>query len=458
MAFKLDKNSFKLLMSAIIAIILIMVALLVFHFAGGTQLITFEPTPTPVPTPVEETGPWGTKSFTWQYNGQTYSLNTYISNDTYKKYRYGISGTICPQNLTDYIVTSGDGGVISDVADQILTIIRKEEYTDDADIVGLVIAFSQSIAYQTDEETRHSSAYPRTPAVTLADNTGDSADHAILTAAILKELGYGCALIYYPSTYDRLTIIPDATALGLISDDDRYHPVYTVTSSDAAQTQPISPFWVVDTSTKGTPVTAYNGITPEIFTDDSLWSGKHYSPTDGRYSSLNIEETFLLKESNDLNFTPRDWQQAVVEYYTDTWYSTGISWSLNDDWQLYQQFVTFEDIPSTLYTPWGSAVHNATVPWRLVYEITSMDGDSKGEMTPYSDVRIALYSYNDDTDTADLIRVFGWQGHYSANTYQTVGPFSPGNYVIAVFVRNAGVEITLQYHGKESTSSYTGGI
>ncbi|MDR0981209.1 MAG: hypothetical protein LBL85_05515 [Methanocalculaceae archaeon] len=288
--------------------------------------------------------------------------------------------------------------------------IIRQGYTDDADIAGLVLSFCRSIAYQTDAETGHSSAYPRTPAVTLAEQTGDSADHAILAAAILKELGYGCALIHYPSTYDRLTIIPDATALGLISDDDSYRPVYTATLTNTTTALPAAPFWVVDTNLKGVPVAAYNGITPEILTDESFWTGKHYTPADGKYSFLAITDTFLLKESNDLTFSPRDWQQNVSAYYADSWYPTGISWSFDDDWQLYQQFVTFEDVPPALYTPWGTVIHNATVPWRIVYEITGMDSDSEEDMTPYSDVRIALYSYNEQTGTADLIKVFGWQG------------------------------------------------
>lgn len=460
MTFKLDKNTFKWIMIAMAAMVVAMVILLVFHAAGGLSLLQPEPVPSPSPgeTSEEETGPWGDKSYTWQYNGAGQTLNVYIAKDIYKKYQYGISGTLLPENLTDYIVTSGDGGVIADAADQIKRIASRQGYTDDADIVGLVLAFVRAVPYQTDAETGHSSAYPRTPVVTLAEQTGDSADHAILAAAILKELGYGCALLYYPPTEDRLSLIPDAVALGLISDDDSDRPVYTAALANTSTTLPVAPFWLVDTNTKGIPVAAYNGITPEILPDASFWTGKHYAPTDGKDPALNLTDTLLLKESNNLAFSPHDWQQAVADYYTDSWYPSGIAWSMQDKWQLYQQFVTFEDVPATLYTPWGTAVHNATVPWRLVYQITEMDDDATKDMTPYSDVRIAVYSYNDRTGTADLIKVFGWQGLYGADKYRTVGPFSPGSYVVAVFVRNAGVDITLQYHGKEHVPVYAGGI
>ena len=338
------------------------------------------------------------------------------------------------------------------------TIIRQQGYTSDADIVGFVLAFSQSISYQTDKETGHSSAYPRTPAVTLAEQTGDSGDHAILAAVILEELGYACALVYYPSTYDRLSIIPDATALGLISSDNSYRPVYITALDNTTKTLPVAPFWTVDTNLKGVPVAAYNGITPQILKGTQFLTGKHYTLSNGKDPAFNITDTFLVKESNDLTFSPRDWQQNVSEYYADSWYPTGISWSLHDDWQLYQQFVTFEDVPATLYTPWGTAIHHPTVPWRIVYEITSMDSDSVKDMTPYSDVRIAVYSLDEAAGTAELIKISGWQALYGADKYRTVGPFSPGSYAIAVFVRNAGVDISLEYHGKTDISPYTGGI
>ena len=460
MTFRLDKKLFTWIIIAMIVLIAVMGVLVAFKFFGGPAIFLPElaPAPSPGGTPAEETGPWGDKSYTWQYNGADHTLNLYIAKDIYKKYQYGISGTLLPENLTDYIVTAGDGGVIADAADQIKRIATRQGCTGDAGIVGLVLSFAQAVPYQTDAETGHSSAYPRAPAVMLAEQTGDSADHTILAAAILKELGYGCALLSYPPTEDRLSVIPDAVALGLISDDDSDRPVYTAALANTSTTLPVAPFWVVDTSTKGIPVAAYNGITPEIFPDASFWVGRHYASTDGKYPALNLTNTLLLKESGNLTFSPRDWQQEVTDYYTDSWYPSGIAWKMQDKWQLYQQFIEVADVPATLYTPWGTAVHNATVPWRLVYQITEMDDDAKKDMTPYSDVRIAVYSYNDQTGTADLIKVFGWQGLYGADKYQTVGPFSPGNYAVAVFVRNAGVDITLQYHGKEHAPVYAGGI
>ena len=460
MALKLDKKLFTWILIAMILLIAVMGGLIAFKFFGGPAVFPQDvvPTPSPGDTAGEETGPWGDKSFTWEYDGVTHSLNVYIAKEVYRNYQYGISGTVCPENLTDYIVTAGDGGVIADAAAQIEAIVRTRGYIGDADIIGLVLAFSQAVPYRTDTETGHSSAYPRTPAVLLADQAGDSADHAILAAALLEQLGYGCALIHYPATVDRLSIIPDATALGLISDDDSSRPVYTVFPAGTTAAFSVAPFWAVDTGLKGIPVAAYNGISPQIFPGDSFRTGKHYTPTDGKFPALNLTDTLLLKESGNLTFSPRDWQQEVADYYADSWYPCGISWSLDDDWQIYQQFVTFEDVPATLYTPWGTAVHNATVPWRLVYQITEMDDDSVRDMTPYSDVRIAVYACDEKTGSAELLKVFGWQGLYGADKYRTVGPFSPGNYVIAVFVRNAGVDITLQYHGKEAAPDYTGGI
>lgn len=445
------------------AIFVVMAGLLVFHFArGGSALFQPEQTTpklTPGGTTEEETGPWGDKTITWEYNGISHSLNVYISNVTYKKYQYGISGTICPENLTEYIVVTGDGGVVADATRQMQTIIDQRGYTNAADIIGLVFVFSRTIPYQTDDETSQSASYPRTPVITLAEQTGDSTDHAILTAAILEEMGYSCALLHYPSTYDRLSLIPDATALGLISSDDSLRPVYTAALENTATTLPVTPFWTVDTNLKGFPIAAYNGITPQILTDDSFWTGRPYAPTNGTHPALDITNILLLKDSHDLAFTPKNWQTAVADYYTNSWYKSGVAWTIDDKWQLHQKFLTIKDIPATLYTPFGTAVHNATVPWRIEYLITKMDEDhSEEEMTPYSNVRIAVHSFDRTNDSVELIKTFGWQGLYGADKYRTVGPFSPGSYVIAVFVRNAGVDISLEYHGKPGVLKYSGGI
>lgn len=463
MAFKIDRNTFIYLIAAMVILIAVMGGAAVFiHINGGVgdifknPLDPIDPIYPVDPKETEENGPWGQKNYLWEYEGVSHEISVFIPKDVYQRYRHGISGTYYPDNITDYIVTDDEGDVLRTVAGQFKTKIQGMNYLNDEDKVGFVLSFVKALSYKTDRESSHSDSYPRTPAVMLADGVGDSGDHAVLAAAILQELGYSVSLIRYPPMVDRLTVIPEAVTLGLIFSDAGSGPVYGVSLSD--ETFYISPFWTVDTEEKGTSVSAYGGITPEIYLGDTFWTGKAYAPADSL--TLGIKDVLFIKDSNDLSYTPHDWQQNVTDYYSDEWYPSGVSWSLSDEWRLHELFFEVDDIPSSLYTPWGSAEYNATVPWRIVYKITDYDGDSVSGMTPYSDLKIALYEIDSVSGAAKLLDVFGWQGHYFATEEQVKGPFSPGRYAIGVFVRNAGAEISIEFHGKSDgvAESYEGGI
>lgn len=62
-----------------------------------------------------------------------------------------------------------------------------------------VLCFTQQcIDYQLDEDTTPQPEWPRYPIETLMDEAGDCEDDVILTAAVLKRLGFDVALLYYP--------------------------------------------------------------------------------------------------------------------------------------------------------------------------------------------------------------------------------------------------------------------
>ena len=58
-----------------------------------------------------------------------------------------------------------------------------------------VIAFVQGLPYFKDDVSTKYDEYPRYPIETLVDNGGDCEDTAILTAAFLREMGYGVVLV-----------------------------------------------------------------------------------------------------------------------------------------------------------------------------------------------------------------------------------------------------------------------
>ena len=84
--------------------------------------------------------------------------------------------------------------------------------------------------------------------------------------------------------------------------------------------------------------------------------------------------------------------------------------------------------------------------------------DAKNDMTPYSDVRFSLYSVDETTGALTFVESFGWQWRYSASTKQIAGPFPPGTYVLGTFVRNAGVDISIEYRGRPDPTKYGGAI
>jgi len=81
---------------------------------------------------------------------------------------------------------------------------------------------------------------------------------------------------------------------------------------------------------------------------------------------------------------------------------------------------------------------------------------SEKEMTPYSDVRFALYRIDDGVAVFD--RAFGWQTIYGAELRKNEAVFGPGDYALAVFVRNCEVDVSIEYHGKPAGTTYYGGI
>ena len=68
---------------------------------------------------------------------------------------------------------------------------------DEWDTVSYVIAFVQSFTYVEDSVSSGFDEYPRYPLETLFVREGDCEDTAILTATLVRELGYGTALLFF---------------------------------------------------------------------------------------------------------------------------------------------------------------------------------------------------------------------------------------------------------------------
>lgn len=561
-----DESLFKKVIAVLVIAIIIVGAIAILRFSGllgGDSPLG----PGQVPgTPGPDTDPGlrghdlddqerkvaGPKSYTWTYRGTGMEMELYISNSTYQHFVSSSYGAYedKPQKMAEYVVTDGDDGTISTIAEWFLATSLTSGYGD-SDTVGNVLAFVKSLNYTTDEERRQTGAYPNYPVITLATEEGDSEDHAVLAAAILDKMGYGVSLLYYPASLDRRTIIPEATALGLVHDGTltgrlygavaetpagrfvydarnktalaalpegcdagsgwysgdavwhnatssgsldnvRYYPanqtfvpgtdlraVDIIVIEDAVWNQPllVTAAWTVNTTEKGIPRGAYDGMKPYFNGGDGLWQGWTLARDDRLDADTTIAgeqplgEDPLFSANESLTAALRmpaseftspliTWLEPVQEYYADTWYPSGIAWTYDDKWRLHENILDMQD--PLLENPEDYSLRGVTevvapVPWRVSYTVQKMDEEhTEKDMTPYSDVRFAVYRIEDGSAVFD--RTFGWQTIYGANLRKNEAVFGPGEYALAVFVRNCEVHAAIEYHGKPAEKTYCGGI
>ena len=77
--------------------------------------------------------------------------------------------------------------------------IQKDRNWSTLEQASNVLCFTQTcVDYGLDEDTAPGKEWPRYPIETLIDESGDCEDDVILTAAVLKRLGFEVALLYYP--------------------------------------------------------------------------------------------------------------------------------------------------------------------------------------------------------------------------------------------------------------------
>ena len=466
---KLNKNTFKILVGVMIAVIILLVGILIIHFAapgiiaGITGL--FGPDE-PVPGIEEEEGPWGDKTYSWKYQGQTLSAYAVISKDIYKKYN-----TSFGKNPSAYIIANDEDGAVRSIASAIQRAASQYGYSGQ-DTVDCAAAFVKSLSYKTDRETGHTGSYPRTPVVTLAEGVGDSEDLSILAAAILDSLGYSAAVISYDDITFNQKQVPHAAALGIPGTSNAEGPVYNLTKNTVSKD--IEIIWVADTASKGYPAAAYYIEEPAIYPAPNFWTGK---TADSIVSaSLPTAEIYQIP---DLTYIPdissNTWKKEMSEYYKGQWYDTHVKWNSSASWKLYEHYFTVQP------TPYAKPAEDGVLPgplWRLSYTVTpTVDGivgveelhtgefdlsvektvelDFTG-MTPYSSAEIAVYDMASGEPV--LLDTFGWQGIASADKTQTSPSYPPGKYAIGLYVRNANVDITVQCIEDLNAKTYQGGI
>ena len=135
---------------------------------------------------------WGSYSrnctWTWDYPAWNEMYEHYSSLDRYYQ----------PADYHYYINDAWNASICKSLATAIVNTAKASGYSD-REALFEVVAFVQSIPYQYDKDSKAKAAdYAKYPIETLMEGAGDCEDSSILLATMLKELGYGVAIIYYP--------------------------------------------------------------------------------------------------------------------------------------------------------------------------------------------------------------------------------------------------------------------
>lgn len=139
---------------------------------------------------------WNYKLDHWKWDPQ-YS-ETFVNNllEAYRNMPH--PHRIRSDYLTTYCVNKSDGEekLLSTITQCLKNGATKANYNE-YDTVCYVIAFVQSFTYVSDSASTGFDEYPRYPLETLFSREGDCEDTAILTAKLIRELGYGSALLLF---------------------------------------------------------------------------------------------------------------------------------------------------------------------------------------------------------------------------------------------------------------------
>lgn len=140
------------------------------------------------------------RTFTWNSNGHIATITLDIPRELYEYYRSQPhpvakdTGT-----LSGYAISEQDRQYLHELVYMLKDASSFKSYAARNDYRN-VVAFVQSIAYADDRDpaTGQLTEYWKYPVETLADGNGDCEDTAILTAALLREMGYDVAVVFLP--------------------------------------------------------------------------------------------------------------------------------------------------------------------------------------------------------------------------------------------------------------------
>lgn len=156
-------------------------------------------TPTTNPSTQTISDEYIEKNYIWDYGGYTWTYTSYIPRNQYLYYK---NLDRKPNNYQEYISNTYNRQLTSKIADLIVEEGLEKGFSKDQCVL-MAVSFVQSIPYKTDKESTGMDEYYKYPIETLVEGCGDCEDSAILTATIVRDMGYGVVLLRF---YDHMAI------------------------------------------------------------------------------------------------------------------------------------------------------------------------------------------------------------------------------------------------------------
>jgi len=176
-------------------------------------------------------------TYNWSYGGDSYTFTTYVTEDLYDYYkdkpRVPVQSTTHTGenyriDYSYYVTDPKDDKELEDIVAS-FNDFASEQGLEEEEKLNLMVRFIQSIPYKLDIESTGKKEYPRYPVETLVDDVGDCEDTAILTASLLKLMGYDVLLLDLPEhmavavSSDRITFY----GTYYLEDNKKYYYVET---------------------------------------------------------------------------------------------------------------------------------------------------------------------------------------------------------------------------------------
>ncbi len=244
-----------------------------------------------------------TQHFAWQYQGQSYTLDTpwYTSAlDFYRSLPTGLplasgaleNGAWWSEVNTLFLTPAQGDTSLSSVAQSLADLGRERDLTEDQ-LVELVTAFVQNIPYDQDKTDRRaagqSGAAEKTlyPYEVLSEKKGVCQDKSYLAYRLLQELGYGVAIFLFPDPKDNHM----AVAVACPASSDTYDSGYCF----------------VETTSPGNKI----GIIPELVPESRVATA--LIPIEDTQADQASEDYQPLGRVEVLNMTPGKMYTATAE-------------------------------------------------------------------------------------------------------------------------------------------------